>query len=335
MFTEISEGYSCNQLKTMIRTDADGRNETFVKCVLQHLDINSLNQNAFELNFNKTAIAIIKNLTENFFENNTYEKNFVLEMKIKNSHIRLLPSKLFKGAPKLETLDVSNVGLRILYANSLTNAGNLNQLDLHGNQLKRVENFCFVHAENIKSLDLSNNLISNIGTKAFEALDQLEKLVLDNNHISILNDEVFYPLKGLRSLHLDRNQITIIPSRMFTKVHSLLHKIFFNGNRINEISPYAFDELENLQYLMLTGNGCINRDFVNHKIAGNVGVKYEIRRCIKNFKKVMPGEFETLSPKQKFKDLVEKRDECIFEENQLKQLVGNIEERLELSKKND
>lgn len=316
-------------------TDVEGQNETFVECVLKRLTIHSLNHNKFVLDFDKKAIAKVMNLTNYNFENNTHERNFVLKIRIKNSRLRMLPNKLFKSAPQLETLEMPNVGLRMLNAKSFESAENLKELDLHGNNLKRLDDSCFSHASILETLDLSSNSISNIHGRAFEALSKLEKLVLDNNDISKLHDEVFYPLEGLKYLHLDRNQITIIPSTMFIKSHSNLNKIFLNENRIREISPYAFDELDGLRYLMLTGNKCVSRDFVNHKVAGNVGIKFELSRCIKNFNKILPGEIEALSPKQQLKDLVEKQNFCVFEENRLKKLISNMEDRLALNENSE
>lgn len=323
---DTSMGYSCVEHKEVVTTDAEGHNETYVGCVLTRLNVHSLNMNKFDLEFNKAIIAHIMNLTDYNFENNTHEKNFVIKIRIKNSNLRILPSKLFKSAPKLESLEMPFVGLTMLQAKSFESAENLRELDLHGNKLKRLAHFCFNGAPNLKTLDLSSNSISNIHEKAFATLAKLEQLVLDNNDISKLHDEIFHPLGGLKYLHLDRNQITIIPSTMFIKSHSNLNKIFLNENRIKEISPYAFDELAALRYLMLTGNGCVDRDFVNNKVARNVGIKFELRRCIKNFNRVFVDETDFPSSKQ-LKDLLEKQIVCISEKKQLdKELNSTVEE---------
>lgn len=328
---DISMGYSCVEHKEILYTNTEGQNETFVSCILKRLNVHSLNMNKFDLQFNKAVIANITNLTVFSFENNTDEKNFVVKIKIKNSKLRMLPRKLFKNAPKLETLEMPFVGLTLLPAKSFESAENLRELDLHGNKLKRLPYFCFNGASNLKTLDLSSNSISNIHEKAFATLAKLEQLVLDNNDISKLHDEIFHPLEGLKYLHLDRNQITIIPSTMFIKSHSNLNKIFLNENRIEEISPYAFDELVALRYLMLTGNGCVNRDFVNHKVARNVGIKFELRLCIKHFNKVIVDEVDFPSSRQ-LKDLLEKQIMCIYEKKQLdKELSKTVDEIIKFS----
>lgn len=211
--------------------------------------------------------------------------SFVSELKFKSSKISSIPNIIFRTLPQLKKFDASNVELHLIDRLSFNFAENLEQISLHSNLLTAIIDSVFVHTKNLKFLDLSGNKIKDIAANAFISLENLEKLSLSINQITTLDDTTFAPLANLQWITLDRNQLKIISSELFSANYNL-RGILLNANSINVISPHAVNKLEHLKFLMLAGNNCINMDFKNHFIQENAGVKYELRSCFKEYRKL-------------------------------------------------
>lgn len=290
IFKKISNGYQCREYNQIILKEENDE----IECKLKNLNVNSLNRHTFKLDLDETLIARTLGLPSDFFIETENHRHYITQIRIENSQIKMIPDKLFIELPKLRILQIMNVGVRSLFPETFKNALDLKQLQLYGNQLKRLSSYTFIHAENLLSIDASNNHISNIQSKAFYGLEKLEKISLDNNEISMLNDEVFLPLISLQEIYLGKNKLTIIPAQLFSSVHNQLQKIFLNNNKINDISYYAFHELPKLRFLNLEGNNCVNKNFVNHKITENSAVQLELKKCVKNFNKVLNDDHKIL-----------------------------------------
>lgn len=300
--------YPCHEYISVVVTDSEGRNDTEIECVLRNVKINSMNRNQFKLQLNKTKIALMKNWEPDIFDANDHQKDFILQAKFERSQIRIFPEKLFVQAPKLKFLDISNIGVKFFYPKTFVNALSLEELFADGNELKKIDGYLFMNTTNLKVLDLANNYITKVDKEAFKGLENLVKLSLEDNSISSLQDEVFIPLKSLVEIFLGNNKLTIIPSSLFSNFHPKLAKIFLNNNRISHISYYAFNNLPKLQYLMLKGNGCVNRDFVNNRISGNSHVSLELKGCIRAFNKILNEDKEVMDEVRKDLD---KREEIL------------------------
>lgn len=296
IFKISTTGNKCHKYNRIISKDSQGHENIEIECVLKNLDVNSFNRNKFKLDLDETKIAKLLNLEAEFFNYGIqHHKNYITQIKTVNSHVRVIPGKLFVQAPKLKILQMSNSGIKNLFPDTFKSASNLENLQLHYNQLKKLHSFTFMHAAKLQFLDISHNGLENIQSKSFHGLQNLEKLALDNNDISSLNDEVFHPLKNLQEIYLGNNKLTIIPAQLFSSENNQLKKIFLNSNEINEISYFAFDDLPKLRFLNLEQNECVNMVFTNHKITGNSGVQLELKKCVKNFNKIITDDQKTLN----------------------------------------
>lgn len=211
--------------------------------------------------------------------------DFVTKIKFKSSQIAKIPNLVFQKFEKLKLFDGSNVGLKNLTTLSFNGAANLVILFLHNNQLTKIIDHVFVHTKKLKVLDLANNKIAHIGIQAFNSLAKVEELSLSNNRLSFIDEAILKPMTQLRWLWLDRNHFKVIPINLFTKTSENLHGIYLNDNTIEKISPFSFDNLRKLRFLMLKGNQCIDMDFKNHFIQNNTSIRLEMNACFETYRK--------------------------------------------------
>ncbi|KAM9435163.1 leucine-rich repeat transmembrane protein FLRT2 [Clarias gariepinus] len=151
-------------------------------------------------------------------------------------------------------------GYKILYLhnNQINSAGfpmelhNVESVDtvyLYGNQL---DEFPLNLPRNVKVLHLQENNIQTISRAALAQLPKLEELHLDDNSISTVGVEegAFREAVNLKLLFLTKNHLSSIPIGL----PAGLKELRLDENRIAEIDEGAFQNVTNLQQLMLDGN---------------------------------------------------------------------------------
>jgi hypothetical protein len=282
----------------------------------------------FNLEVNKTAIETLIDVDEDYFEDETCN-DVVKELKFKSSKLTTIPVKVFEVFSQLEVFNAADTELKILLPRTFEKAENLQAIYLQNNRISKIENEIFNYVRTLKILDLSNNQIVKIHAKDLAKLESLEDLNLSNNRLSELDDDIFANLRSLKSIGLESNELTMIASNLFTKVHINLATISMNFNQIDEISPNVFDTLENLRFLFLSGNKCVDRSFTNHVIPDNVSIKMELAECFKKFRKIFlmsDGKFNIT------KDLVQvgkSQEVCDYEFGSLKKALEEMERQLE------
>lgn len=154
-------------------------------------------------------------------------------------------------------------------------------MTFYRNQLTKVQPKAFVACSNLQSLDLGSNQIETLPVDAFDGLGKLEYLVIDNNPIKVLESHIFDQLVNLQfmySLDLDitdfdrelfKSFINVqrfhfgskfpqsyarLESGTFKSLPALEALEFRMNAEVMEIEPSAFEDLENLQRLVLAGN---------------------------------------------------------------------------------
>lgn len=311
----ICKDYKCSKLLLIDygRNIENKRNTTF--CELENV------------NYKEKSDGFNLNEDDDYLESD-YVRQLIEEIKIKSSTMRKIPNTLFMQVPNLRKLDISDVGLRELDRMSFNNAKNLLDLSMFNNQLKSLDDSYFVHNSNLLVLDLSQNQISGIKKNAFSYLNSLETLSLANNEISSLNDYVFEPLVNLRWLWLDRNKITMISSFIFSSSENL-KGIYLQNNKITAISPLAFNEAKRLRFLFMTGNSCINQNFKGNKVGGNVAVKYEMKKCILEFKRLLPDDSLTYNITKSVKQAEKKIETCNYIKKSLLDALSTFDKNKE------
>lgn len=264
---------------------------------------------------------------DDYFESEIVRKE-IISIKFLESNLQRIPNTLFMQVQNLKKLDISNVGLKHLDILTFNHGQNLLELQMHQNKLKSLDESYFVHNKNLKVLDMSSNQISKIKENAFNFLVNLESLSLSNNQISILEDDVFTPLVNLKWLWLDRNTISMISSYTFSSAENL-HGLYLNSNKINAVSPHAFQNSHQLSFLMMSGNQCINRNFVSNKIAGSIPVKYEMKSCIKEFNKLFPDDHRSaIHLNTDIKNTEKQIEACDYVNKKLLDALKGIEEEI-------
>lgn len=314
---------------TQIRNEI--KNQTYISCDLKDVKFN--NQSRLDVKIDGSTIKTVQNVlnislkTDEYFVENEI-KSLVKQLKFKSSKLTMIPNVIFQEFQKMEFLYASDVDLNDINSLSFNKAENLLEAFLQNNRLKTIKSYVFVHTKKLEVLDLSANRIENIQAFAFIGLNNLKSLDLSNNKLSELDDSTFIPLVNLNAIWLNHNQLTLITSIIFTKVNQKLQKISMSHNNINEISPHLFDNLESLRFLLLNGNNCIDKSFINHVIPENASIKMELKKCHQKYRKVLPKDDEEFNIANVLKRVESATKICNDEFAILKDLQASIEDQM-------
>lgn len=193
---------------------------------------------------------------------------------------------------------------------SFNKAESLNHIFLQNNNLKMINDHVFIHCKSLKILDVSNNEIASIQKFAFKNLVHLEELNLSQNKLKLI-DELFVSLVAVKWIWLNNNQIEHISASVFTAANVNLQGIYLNRNSISAISPHAFEAVENLKFLFMHVNNCINVDFKNHIIHDNISIKYEMLKCQKEYERIFPEENSSMQNNLAFEISKKNLENCM------------------------
>ncbi|XP_034101380.2 relaxin receptor 2 isoform X1 [Drosophila albomicans] len=230
------------------------------------------NNNLVTLDLTGNSFDIIN---ESFFSALPEVESLVLKL----CSIREIASHAFDrlAAVPLKTLYMDDNKLSRLPEHFFAPGNQLRLLILARNRLSSLNAGDFRHLQLLEELDLRGNLITEFGASVFGQLQNLEVLYLNENRLQQLQPGMFPTnLQHLHTLSLAQNQITSIAANTFTFPHlrhlflagnqlshirdgtfcnlSYLQGLHLNENRIEKFDLHAFDCLENLSSLLLTGN---------------------------------------------------------------------------------
>ncbi|XP_037739294.1 toll-like receptor 13 [Chelonia mydas] len=197
--------------------------------------------------------------------------------------ISYLHKHALKGLYNLTELRLDNNLLTDLYEASFTNLGRLRTLNLRNNRISILFPCVFRHLSLLRILDLGGNNIRHLTSRSFSGLCSLSKLYLDGNRIKEISSDIFHLVQAtLEVLDLTGNKLQYItktqhkspPFRHLHKLYDLklqaqqpygmkiipakffqglaaLRSLYLSENKLLSISPDAFDDLAQLQYLSL------------------------------------------------------------------------------------
>ncbi|CAM4625738.1 uncharacterized protein [Lepidochelys kempii] len=197
--------------------------------------------------------------------------------------ISYLHKHALKGLYNLTELRLDNNLLTDLYEASFTNLVRLRTLNLRNNRISILFPCVFRHLSLLRILDLGGNNIRHLTSRSFSGLCSLSKLYLDGNRIKEISSEIFHLVQAtLEVLDLTGNKLQYItktqhkspPFRHLHKLYDLklqaqqpygmkiipakffqglaaLRFLYLSENKLLSISPDAFDDLAQLQYLSL------------------------------------------------------------------------------------
>lgn len=179
-------------------------------------------------------------------------------------------------------------------------------LDLSFNQIVNLPNATFSDLQQLTTLMLASNPISNIPGDAFNGLTRLTDLGLSRTNIREMNVNWFTSLNALTDLYMIHNEIRVLPPAVFQPLNSLtrlsiygnqirevnrnswgtglanLEAIYLSDNMINFFDQQFLMDASSLDFLLLSGNLCVNEDFFN--VQRTMWRVYEeLRTCSDNF----------------------------------------------------
>lgn len=160
--------------------------------------------------------------------------------------------------------------------------GNLRELDISRNSFHSINDNTFLGLSSLQRLYMSDLNIVRVNRNWFAGLTELTSLYLGYNNIREIHPNDFDGLNNLRDLNLNSNDLTFINADGFGSSISTLVNLYLTFNRIVAIDEEFFDASSNLLWLLLSGNGCSNRNFYNI-VEERDEAREELNECFGNF----------------------------------------------------
>jgi Leucine-rich repeat (LRR) protein len=181
----------------------------------------------------------------------------LLAIKIWRTSLKFVTNNHFKRLYDLTFIHLENNKIRILESEAFRENLKLIKINLGDNDIKYLNKDLFTSLVNLKSLYLYGNLISCIDPQTFKNLSNLELITLSNNEIKFLHPESLKNLTDLKKLFISDNELELID----LKNNKKLEEIFLDFNELKSIDSRMFVDMENLRYVSLYENICIDESY--------------------------------------------------------------------------
>lgn len=201
-------------------------------------------------------------------------------LKISKSNIHELKASILKNMNKLEKLVLDGNEIKYLQAFPKLR---LKKLFLANNKIELIRAQTFACLSELKLLSLENNEIFYI-EDVFNGLTNLHEVNLNRNFLQVVEPGTFDTNTELTEISVNHNELHDLPINIFKhninleilRLHgnqlTSLHKNLFRNNRILKwielgdnniffIDTAALEHLENLQFIDLASNRCIDDSF--------------------------------------------------------------------------
>ena len=150
-----------------------------------------------------------------------------------------LPTGLLADLPRLESLNLANVGLRELRPGAFQEVGEtLTHLILDDNALTTLESGTFDGLSELAQLNLARNSLMTLAQGAFSGLP-LNWLRLQDNRLASLPLGAFEGLASLVELQLQGNALAALPPDVFRGLR-ILQTLRLDNNRLSKLPPGLF-----------------------------------------------------------------------------------------------
>jgi hypothetical protein len=209
----------------------------------------------------------------------------VRAVRIMNGNVPFMFPQLFETFPNLIRITVTNAGLRRIQSHALANATNLELMIVERCPLTEIHAYAFSGASNLQTLDLFGNQVTSINENAFVGLSNLRDLLLESNRIRRLSENTFKPLKNVEVISLSDNNIVTLYAGTFSE-NRHLRNIDMVRNRINEIGRHVIEGLNELQFLNVFENRCVNQIFVVDGPESRDQINNGLSECFTNFEAI-------------------------------------------------
>ncbi len=230
-------------------------------------------------------------ITNDFKIINGEEDQKVTGVEFKNSALATVPSQVFITFPELTHFDQEATGLELIESSSFIGGDQISWIDLDQNKLKEIGPLTFRETPLLTILEITENQIERVDPKAFAGNRKIEIISLGKNKIKTLHEDTFATLDNLDVIYLQLNLLEYIPEKLFRNTLKL-RGIELENNRINAMSSETFSGLSIIEVVRLSGNPCIDQDFVSSKHL----IKGALENCDANFKQAVTERIETEKP---------------------------------------
>lgn len=115
---------------------------------------------------------------------------------------------------------------------------------------------------NLKTFQVSKSILKEINKDNFLGMESLLHLYLQHNQLSFVPIDSFKDLKKLEIISLGFNYLTELGNGIFLDNHSL-KRIYLNNNRIKSLGSSLFHHLDNLMFVKLSDNVCVDGIYDN------------------------------------------------------------------------
>ena len=185
------------------------------------------------LNINTKSHSILDVSKINHFNGNT--DGDVTAVHFHNQRMKYIPGGLQEIFPNMTTINIRNSTLTFISKDD------------------------FKGFRNTFGIVISASLVERLPEDTFNGLTTLKRLELSSSKIKMLYDKTFHDLVELKNLILCGNEIEEITPFLFAKNTKLLELNLIN-NHIKFIDATAFDTLNNIETIWMTGNVCIDEN---------------------------------------------------------------------------
>jgi Leucine-rich repeat (LRR) protein len=154
-------------------------------------------------------------------------------------------------------------------------------VEFYSSSLTHVPVELFKTFKNLQYLYVFNSKLKTVNKLSNCA--NLEYYHAYNNEITVLRQGSLSACRNLKQIHLYNNPIKRVEDGFFHKKSSGL-EIRLHNCEIDEIQPTFLNGIENVSYLDLLKNKCIDMPLRNVNPTNAVGMKPYFYRCFQNFK---------------------------------------------------
>ncbi|KAG5666388.1 hypothetical protein PVAND_014417 [Polypedilum vanderplanki] len=166
--------------------------------------------------------------------------------------------------------------------NAFTGMRNLRMINLNGNRLDFLPSNAFRSLTSLHTLELADCNLNNLNYRWFDDLQNLETLEFDMNAITQLPNLVF-DLPNLSYLGIAANRLSELNLNAFGRSIVSLRTIRAENNQIIAIDERIIDNAIQLFSFTLSGNVCVNFDFI--EVQENIEtVREYLNGCFENFR---------------------------------------------------
>lgn len=203
-------------------------------------------------------------------------------VRVINSNTPFVVQQIFTTFSNINVLHILDSRLQSI---SLPNSVQFVELSIQGNNITGLQNGTFINQSQLTYLNLRYNNIEEINEDAFVGLVALESLVLIGNRVRSLAPRTFHPLTNVTYLDLQRNFLSRISDELFLQ-NTQMRNLYLEYNYIEAITPRFIAKFgNNLSYINLSGNICINRSFSlnSDDDFSRILIHNALRTCFNNF----------------------------------------------------